>query len=408
MNLCRLPANAKVFDPFCGSGTTLLEGYLNGYRSFGCDLNPLAAKIAKAKVGILDVNPDIVRDAVGALIDKIKDAPDRMPEEWEQLSEDCLSELQSWFPKSVISKLNWLLRSIRSVSDGVIKDFLEVILSSIIRNVSQQDPSDLRIRRRKEDITDADVLRLYLDALNVQYRRIERFWTIRGYAPNTFQHCRVVEGDARDMDTFTQLGLEANSVDLVLTSPPYATALPYIDTDRLSILVLFGMNSTSRRPIERSLIGSREVVTGDRRKLERSIAAPGGELPKDVQEFLFSLHRRVSRAEVGFRRKNMPILLLRFFEDMASVIRNCHTVLRAGGEAMIVIGDNRMRIDDEHERIPTTDLVESIAIDNGFTLAERLDISVTTEKLVHINNAITKNVVLRLTARPLSAGTSQA
>ena len=244
------------------------------------------------------------------------------------LGEDCLSELQNWFPRPVISKLNWLLRSIRSVSDGVIKDFLEVILSSIIRSVSQQDPSDLRIRRRKEDITDADVLRLYLDALNVQYGRIERFWSIRGYAPNTFQHCRVVEGDARDMDTISHLGLEASSVDLVLTSPPYSTSLPYIDTDRLSMLVLFGMNSTSRRPIERNLIGSREVLAGDRRQLEGRIVVQEGGLPEDVQEFLFTLQRRVSKADVGFRRKNMPILLLRFFEDMARVIRNCHDVLR--------------------------------------------------------------------------------
>ena len=57
MNLCALPSGASVFDPFCGSGTTILEGYLNGHRTYGCDMNPVAAKIAKAKVGILNVNP---------------------------------------------------------------------------------------------------------------------------------------------------------------------------------------------------------------------------------------------------------------------------------------------------------------------------------------------------------------
>ena len=63
---------------------------------------------------------------------------------------------------------------------------------------------------------------------------------------------------------------------------------------------------------------------------------------------------------------------------------------------MIVIGDNRMRVNNEYERIPTTDFVEAIALDNGFQLLERIDISVTTENLVHVKNAITKNVVLRL------------
>ncbi len=41
MNVCALRAGARVFDPFCGSGTTLLEGYLNGQRTLGCDINPL-------------------------------------------------------------------------------------------------------------------------------------------------------------------------------------------------------------------------------------------------------------------------------------------------------------------------------------------------------------------------------
>ena len=112
MNLRGLSAGARVYDPFCGSGTTLLESYLNGYSSFGCDLNPLAAKIAKAKVGILDVNPDIVREAVATLANKIEDAPIDLPKKWEQFDETCLDEIENWFPRPVISKLNWLLRSI--------------------------------------------------------------------------------------------------------------------------------------------------------------------------------------------------------------------------------------------------------------------------------------------------------
>ena len=106
-----LAAGARVYDPFCGSGTTLLESFLNGYSSFGCDFNPLAAKIAKAKVGILEVNPDIVREAIATLVNKIEDAPIDLPEKWEQFDESCLDEIQSWFPRPVVSKLNWVLRS---------------------------------------------------------------------------------------------------------------------------------------------------------------------------------------------------------------------------------------------------------------------------------------------------------
>src|SRR5437016_2091375 len=45
-----VPARASVLDPFCGSGTTLLEAKLLGHPSVGVDLNPLAVAIARAKL----------------------------------------------------------------------------------------------------------------------------------------------------------------------------------------------------------------------------------------------------------------------------------------------------------------------------------------------------------------------
>lgn len=398
MNLCSLPSGATVFDPFCGSGTTLLEGYLNGYHTFGCDMNPVAAKIAKAKVGIFDVNPDVVREALGTLVSQIEDAPESPKAKREQFDPRCLDEISSWFPEPVITKLNWILVTIRSVSEGVIRDFLEVVLSSIIRDVSQQDPTDLRIRRRKNPIQDADVFKMYLDTLDTQYARVEKFWSVRGYSPYRFCSSRVVMGDSREKETLNTLCLTKNTVDLILTSPPYATALPYIDTDRLSLLVLFGMDASARRPVEQHLIGSREILANKRHQLEQTINDRMNGLPGNVCDYLQKLYQRVYKADVGFRRKNMPALLQRFCLDMASVLKNCHQVLRPGGEVMIVIGDNRMRVDGDYERIPTIDFVQDIAVNCGMEMVERINISVTTENLIHIKNAITENVVLRLKA----------
>ena len=53
INMSGIPIGARLFDPYCGSGTTLLEGMLNGFVSYGCDFNPLATKIAHAKTAIL-------------------------------------------------------------------------------------------------------------------------------------------------------------------------------------------------------------------------------------------------------------------------------------------------------------------------------------------------------------------
>ena len=78
INISDVPVGARVFDPFCGSGTTLLEGMLNGKAAFGCDFNPLAAKIASAKTGILTLRRDIVASSIQALLSKLahKTEPD--------------------------------------------------------------------------------------------------------------------------------------------------------------------------------------------------------------------------------------------------------------------------------------------------------------------------------------------
>src|SRR5262249_52744384 len=155
------------------------------------------------------------------------------------------------------------------------------------------------------------------------------------------------------------------------------TALPYIDTDRLSLLVLFGMESSARRPVEYNLIGSREITTSDRVQIEQLLIDETSGLPVEIQEYLSALHNRVCIADVGFRRRNMPALLGRFFRDMEAVLKNCFRILRAGGEAMLVIGDNRISLDGASERIATTDFVEAIANQAGFVPMERIDIAVT-------------------------------
>ncbi len=395
INLCGLASDSVILDPFCGSGTTLLEGYLNGYRSYGCDMNPLAAKIAKAKTGILDVNPDILRESIGAIMSKL-DHPnlDTEKKQW-VFEENCVEEITRWFPSPVIMKMNYLLKTIRSISDGVTREFFEVIMSSIIRYVSHQDPNDLRIRKRRKLLEDADVFGLFVDNLIIQFERIEKFWSVRGHSPNRFYSAEVIEGDSRLEMPYQELGLEANSVDFILTSPPYATALPYIDTDRLSLLVLFGLDSSRRRPLENELIGSREILNRQKNQIETILREKNTNLPVNVTNYLLGIYERISIADVGFRRKNKPALLLRFFQDMKEVLSKCYLLLKRGGEAQIVIGDNRMKIDDSFERIPTTDYVEEIANMCGFDSVERIDISVTTENLIHMKNAITKNVVLR-------------
>jgi len=396
INVANPPHGARILDPFCGSGTTLLEGYLNGFSTFGCDVHPLAAKIATAKTAILDEEPDIFTEVVSGIIERLDAAPAIFPMELDQFNPDSSEEIGNWFAPKIAQKLNWLLKAIRAGSEGPSRDFLEVVVSSIVREISNQEPTDLRIRYRKELLEDADVLGLFRSQLETQFARVEKFWKVRGYAPNPFYRSTALCGDNRKAETFTQLGIAPNSIDLVLTSPPYAMALPYIDTDRLSLLTLFGLGGSERRPLENALIGSREITARARKQLEIEFSADGT-LPETCLKFVRGLSSKLAKSTgAGFRRQNMPALMHRFLTDMNSVYARLHEVCRTGADVFVVIGDSRMTIDDKELRIPTTDFLEEIGRANGFEPVERIDISVTTENLVHIKNAITENAVLRM------------
>jgi DNA modification methylase len=396
LNLTKTEEGAVLLDPFCGSGTTLLEGYLNGFAAYGCDMHPLAAKIARAKTEILETHPDVLTEVVTTIQATIASPPPRLPVDTSEFEKDCVEEIKRWFPTPVIAKMNWLLKIIRKTSAGPARDFLEVVLSSIVRDVSQQEPIDLRVRYRKEFLQDADVLGLFGNQLAIQFHRVEKFWRVRGRAPYGFCKAHAAEGDNRNPATFERLGLTPGSVDLILTSPPYATALPYIDTDRLSLLILFGLSSSHRRPLEQGLIGSREISPVERRSVD-NLLLKGVDLPPACNNFLAKLRSLLTKdKDAGFRKQNMPALITRYLGDMTAALQNAYILCRPGAEIMIVIGDNRTELNGMSLRIPTTDLVEEIAITAGFERMERIDISVTTENMLHQKNAITKNVVLRL------------
>ncbi len=397
LNISGLREGATVLDPFCGSGTTLLESHLNGFASYGCDMHPLAAKISVAKTGVLQLEPSLVSEAASLLIGSLTTRNRGIPASTDHLPQAARDEIGNWFPKPVVHKINWILDRIRSVSTGVLQDFLEVVLSDILREVSHQDPGDLRIRRRKTPLRDADAIGLYVERLTAQLNRLERFWVNRCYCPYRFYPSHVTCGDSRDARTFSSLGIDRNSIDLILTSPPYATALPYIDTDRLSLLVLFGLSSGLRRPLEESLSGSREIRLSDRKRLEDELLTDAKvDLPSDIAEFLRDLYRTNSSVDVGFRRRNLPALLVRFFRDMRDVLVNCLRHLKPDAEAMIVVGDSYTMVNKERRLIPTTAFLEAIGRTIGFESMEQIEISVTTDNHKHIKNAITKNMVLRL------------
>lgn len=393
LNILSIPVGSTVFDPFCGSGTVALEAILNGYYAFGCDINPIATEIAKAKTSILSVPTYEFEKHVSLFIRDLDSYVER--DYRSSFSEEAISEIESWFPEKVINKMGFILDRISNIPDERIKCFLRVILSSIIREISQQEPSDLRIRRRKEPIEDAPVIELYLQNLRLQYGRIIAFHEVRNAAPERIQLADIWLGNSKYTEKL-QERLPEEGVDIVITSPPYATALPYIDTNRLNLLVLNGLNASMRVPVEAEMTGTREIRKTTRQKYEELICCGdyGSITSPTACELIRKIYEENSNSDVGFRKKNMAALLYMYFDDMSRVFASLNTVVKSSGHICIVIGDTKTTTGKETTAIKTTTVLRETGQNLGWKLEYDIPISVTVEKYLHMNNSITENDIL--------------
>ena len=397
LNISRTPLGGRVLDPYCGSGTTLVEGMLNGFATYGCDLNPLAVKISQAKTAILTIPRDRVERGFSTLIQALEPSEHPIATDLDEFTAVTHPELTRWFSQPILYRLNQLLRTIRQLEDQVLAEFGEVIASSLIREISEQDPTDLRTRRRKTQLTDAPVNEMFRERLLRAQYHLRQYWAVAGRQPGPTIASTVVQGDSRNHETMGMLGLRSESIDCVITSPPYATALPYIDTDRLSLLAIMGIPRQVRSGIDRTLTGSREILGQDRANaVSGLLSADSTEiLPPEVVEQIRLIHTANEQTTVGFRRANMAALLWRYFTDIKATLGLVTDVTKPEGFLFYLVGDSRTKAGNEWVRITTGDNIVRIAEMVGLTHVGTEEISVTTENYHHIKNAIRQNHILQ-------------
>lgn len=418
INVASIEPGDLVLDPFMGSGTTLVECAVSGIDSIGFDLNPLARLIAATKLRLVRTPPKTLVGALGrfeaALVRECESVGlawggSRSPEPDGDgdfpalaLATTCglpqaAKEIGRWFPGAVRQKIVAVLRAARRTEEPVFRELVQVCLSDQIRSVSQQDPRDLRIRRRVQEIKDAPLLSLLSDKLHKELDKLKAGMTVLGGPVKVVARAEL--RDARSLDPREHPILSRRRVDAVVTSPPYANALPYIDTDRLSLLVLGLLSAEDRNRLQKRIIGNREIYDRERRDLEEEMAGMRGirTFPEAAADQIRKVLTENRRHAVGFRRRNVPALLYQYFRDMRTVMAKLHAVIRPGGNAFIVLGDSTTQLGSGEEFvIKTTDHLAALSEQVGWRLVDAWPITVTVEDFAHIRNAITDNRILVL------------
>lgn len=376
-NRLALSAGAHVLDPFSGSGTTLLEAAHASWNATGIDRNPLAVMISNAKIralrladGRLSAFTRAISDALRGWIRRLEaGAPSNRTLD-EQLGDDWKSQipadeyLQGWFPDPVLAQVVVIRRTLREqVPDSEDRRVFEVLVSDQLRDCSLQEPADLRIRRRKEPDPNYPLISKSLAAIEEHTQRVSAARRVLGEIGGAQ---RAVLGDVRRSISGTG-GVQAGSVDAIICSPPYATALPYIDTQRLS-LVMFGLLDPAEiRTTEAALVGARDISLTERCEIETEMTSTAASrLPAHVVKICREMLDAAHRPGNGFRRRNTPALVYRYFRDMACFFHSVLPVLRPSATAALVVGANRTTLGGREFSIDTPRLLAAVAEECGF------------------------------------------
>lgn len=206
---------ALVLDPFCGSGTTLVEAISLGFDAVGIDVNPLACLISRVKTtplprGFCQTANQIVENA-------------RVRVAKREIQVPPIPRLDHWFNPNVQNALAALRHEINLVGIPSLKEALQVALSSIIVKVSNQE-SDTRYAAIEKDIAAKDVFQAFNLATSRMYQKMVPFW-------NTLDKCLGKKMGKAIILNKDILSVKPEDlpfkIGLVVTSPPYPNAYEY-------------------------------------------------------------------------------------------------------------------------------------------------------------------------------------
>lgn len=304
-----------LYDPFCGSGVSLVEGLKRGLEVYGTDINPVALLISDVRCSDFDAFP------VEEVLQKIKHAEPDIPE---------VKNMEYWFKPEVALWLGKIRSAIRDYKNTEFCKLLLVAFSQTVRECSNNRKGEFKRYRMPEK----QLKNFYPDPIRVFEDRLRQYL-------NVVLKERIENKNFHLMLANVLEKPPIDGVDLVITSPPYGdskTTVAYEQFLSFSSEWLKGLNPYGDKNLEPSL-GKSKINVEDYPPII-----------DDVYEHL-SKHDEKRAKEVR-----------RFYMDLYIACKNIANNLREGAIVCFVVGNRKV----SGLTLPTNQVVEQIFEKLGF------------------------------------------
>lgn len=338
------PQIQSVYDPFMGSGTSLVSGMHYGLNVYGNDINPLAVLISRVRTA------RSVEFSVGAIAEQVaaKAATDR-----KDTIETSMANREKWFQADVSLELSRLRRAIRKCEDLWVRRFLWVTLAETVRLTSNDRTSTYKLHARPASEIEKRALSPIAIFRDLARENATSFWTFRRRLNEVKQlrsakyvaQTNVRLGDTREAKDYWS---DAAPFDLLMTSPPYGDNLTTVTYGQHSYLPLHWIDFTDIDPAA-DIAALRTTHEIDRRSL-------GGAVSENAwtEEELLAASPRLKHFADGLPAtpKDGRARLVRFYRDFGASLDSILSVMKPNGYMIWTVGNRNIA----GQQVPT-DLV---------------------------------------------------
>jgi site-specific DNA-methyltransferase (cytosine-N4-specific) len=335
-----------LLDPFCGSGTVLIEGMLEGKNVIGIDINPLSILISKVKTQPLNTNILEIK------IDNLnKNIAINQEKNYKKGDLTNFSGIRKWFKEEIIKDLERIKRAIQVEDNILYRRFFWVAFCETVYKVSNSRSSTYKLHIKNEK----DIKKFSKNAINEFNKIIKNNYNKMNEFLNELEHKNLLKyNENEELEYIKNINIiyddirnaiqsekiKKNSVDLMITSPPYGDNHTTITYGQYSILPLRWMDEKDilGKPLDNKILATQVEIDN------RSLGGKHNKNELKKYAYLYDKSETLENTIEIIKEKDPDKIykILSFYDDFYESLEEILKPLKENSYQIWVVGNRRV------------------------------------------------------------------